>query len=51
MVLNYIRENKGKSLLIAGIVLIWVMLGILFVNYGYEKTWKLWNVPVMERSC
>ena len=46
MVLNYIRENKGKSLLIAGIVLIWAVLGILFVNYGYEKTWELWNVPV-----
>jgi len=46
MILGYIRENKGKSLLIAGIVLMWVVIGILFVTYGYNKTWQLWNVPV-----
>jgi len=48
-VMNTIRDNKGKSLLIAGIVLIWTVLGILFVTYGYNKTWKLWNVPVEKR--
>ena len=46
MILSYARENKGKSLLIAGIVLMWGVLGILFITYGYDKTWKLWNVPV-----
>lgn len=46
MVLKYVRENKGKSLLIAGIVLMWAVLGILFSQYGYYETWELWNVPV-----
>ena len=46
MFLNTIRENKGKSLLIAGIVLMWVLLGILFGSYGYADTWEMWNVPV-----
>jgi len=45
MVLNYIRENKGKSLLIAGIILMWMLLGVLFSSYGYEETWQLWGVP------
>jgi hypothetical protein len=45
MVRRYIRENKGKSLLIAGIVLMWAVLGVLFINYGYEETWQLWGVP------
>ncbi|HEY5731987.1 MAG TPA: hypothetical protein VIS72_18210 [Anaerolineales bacterium] len=45
MLLTYVRENKGKSLLIAGIVLMWAILGILFDQYGYYETWELWNVP------
>jgi hypothetical protein len=45
MIRNTIRENRGKSLLIAGIVLMWVVLGILFNVYGYEETWQLWGVP------
>ena len=49
MILKYIHENKGKSLLIAGIVLMWAILGILFVSYGYNRTWKLWNVPVEKK--
>ncbi|MDX1377884.1 MAG: hypothetical protein R3307_03475, partial [Anaerolineales bacterium] len=44
MIAEYIRENKGKSLLIAGIVLMWVLLGILFSSYGYEETWQLWGI-------
>jgi hypothetical protein len=48
MTLNYIRENKGKSLLIAGIVLIWVALLVLFQSYGYNETWELWNVPTLD---
>lgn len=46
MIKSMIRENKGKSLLIAGIVLMWVLLGVLFNQYGYNETWELWNVPV-----
>ncbi|HSM71637.1 MAG TPA: hypothetical protein VK851_08850 [Anaerolineales bacterium] len=45
MIVEYIRENKGKSLLIAGIILMWALLGILFSSYGYEETWQLWGVP------
>jgi len=35
MTLNWIRENKGKSLLIAGIILMWVVLGVFFKQSGY----------------
>lgn len=45
MIRNTICENRGKALLIAGIVLMWAVLGILFLNYGYEETWQLWGVP------
>jgi hypothetical protein len=45
MLLSYIRENKGKSLLIAGIILMWVFLLVAFKVYGYEETWQLWGVP------
>jgi hypothetical protein len=45
MIRNMIRENRGKVLLIAGIVLMWAVLGILFNTYGYEETWQLWGVP------
>jgi len=48
MILSSIRENKGKSLLIAGIVLIWVVLLVLFHSYGYNETWELWNVPTLD---
>jgi len=44
MLLSFIRKNKGKSLLIAGIVLIWVILGMLFRFYGYGETYELWSV-------
>jgi len=45
MFLNYIRENKGKSLLIAGIILTWAFLLISFKINGYEETWQIWGVP------
>jgi hypothetical protein len=44
MIVEYIRENKGKSLLIAGIILTWMLLGVLFSSYGYEETWQLWGI-------
>ncbi|NWG35783.1 MAG: DUF2029 domain-containing protein [Chloroflexi bacterium] len=46
MVRRYILENKGKSLLVAGILLMWMLLGVLFRQYGYFETWELWRVPV-----
>jgi len=45
MFLNYIRENKGKSLLIAGILFTWAFLLISFKVNGYEETWQIWGVP------
>ena len=42
---DWIKENKGKSLLIAGIIVIWILLGISFIQYGYYENWDLWNVP------
>ena len=45
MLLNDLRENKGKSLLIAGIVLMWAFLLWSFKSNGYEETWQLWGVP------
>ncbi|PWB71646.1 MAG: hypothetical protein C3F07_13770 [Anaerolineales bacterium] len=44
MVSEFIRENRGKSLLIAGIVLMWLVLWALFAGYGYSETWELWGV-------
>lgn len=32
----------------AGILLMWALLGVLFKEYGYSNTWKLWKVPVEE---
>ena len=45
MIVGYIREHKGKSLLIAGIILIWAFLFVSFQKNGYEETWRVWNVP------
>lgn len=45
MLLRLLRENQGKSLLVAGIVLMWGVLGVLFMTYGYKETWQIWNVP------
>ncbi len=45
MLLSYIRENKGKSLLMAGIILMWSFLLWSFKANGYEETWQFWGVP------
>lgn len=45
-IVKMLQWGKGKSLLVAGIILMWTLLGILFATYGYYKTWELWNVPV-----
>jgi hypothetical protein len=48
MLLNYLRENKGKSLLVAGIVFMWLLLLGLFKYEGYTRTWELWGVQTQE---
>lgn len=50
MLLRIIRENKGKSLLIAGILLMWVLIFVLFKGYGYRETWELWDVPLQTQT-
>ena len=45
MILKTIRENKGKSLFIAGILLMWIFILISFKVIGYEETWQTWGVP------
>ncbi len=39
------NEKQGKWVLVAGGVLIWLVILVLFKFYGYEKTWQLWKVP------
>lgn len=46
--INVIRGNKGRSLLVAGIVLMWLFLWSSFNRVGYLETWELWGVPAME---
>jgi len=48
MLLKYIRENKGKSLLIAGIVFMWLVILTSFNTKGYTETWQMWNVPTLK---
>ena len=48
MVIKIIRENKGKSLLIAGIILMWIFLWASFNINGYAETWELWKVPTIK---
>ena len=44
MILNILRSNKGTFLLLAGTLLIWTVIFILFHALGYNNTWQLWNV-------
>jgi hypothetical protein len=46
--MNFLREHKGKSLLIAGILFMWLLLFTLFQEVGYTETWKLWKVPARD---
>ncbi len=48
MFLKVFQMEKGKFLLMAGILLMWALLGVLFKEYGYSNTWELWKVPVEE---
>jgi hypothetical protein len=40
-----VSDKYGKAFLIAGSVLIWLFILLLFKNYGYTQTWELWRVP------
>lgn len=39
------REHRGKIVLVAVTIFMWLLLLLLFKYYGYTETWKLWKVP------
>lgn len=39
-------KSRYKTILATGMVL--VFFGLLFGFYGYNNTWRLWNIPVMS---
>lgn len=39
---------QGKKTLLGLVILGALVMGLLFRFYGYEQTWKLWNIPVMS---
>jgi hypothetical protein len=39
------KKVEGKKSLLVAIVLCVLILGTLFLVYGYENTWRLWNIP------
>jgi hypothetical protein len=39
------QKVEGKKSLLVAIVLCVLILGTLFLVYGYENTWRLWNIP------
>jgi hypothetical protein len=41
---------SGRRVLIASTFAVWSIILVLFVTYGYENTWSLWNVPVLRPS-
>jgi hypothetical protein len=38
----------GRWMVVALAIVMWFAILLLFATYGYEKTWKLWNVPVFS---
>lgn len=40
-----IEKYDGKFVLVAASILMWLVIIILFITYGYEETWQLWKVP------
>ena len=40
-----IETISGKFVLVAASILLWLVIILLFITYGYEKTWQLWKVP------
>lgn len=47
MLFQKIEEKYGRPFLIAAVILIWLLIGYSFLNYGYIKTWKLWHIPAL----
>ncbi len=45
--MRYIKANPGKIYFVIGTLLIGSMIFVLFKVYGYENTWKLWQVPTL----
>jgi hypothetical protein len=42
------RANQhSRLILIVGILSLWLVILISFLTYGYENTWRLWNIPTM----
>jgi hypothetical protein len=39
------QKVEGKKSLLVAIVLCVAILGMLFLAFGYESTWRLWNIP------
>ncbi len=48
MKIQVFNEKYGRQFLIGGSLAIWLVIILLFIFYGYEKTWWLWRVPVDE---
>jgi hypothetical protein len=48
MDLKTFNDKYGKHVLIIGSLVIWLVIGLLFVFHGYEETWWLWRIPVDE---
>ena len=38
---------RGKQNLFLLVVIGSIIIEMLFLSYGYEKTWRLWNIPTM----
>lgn len=36
-------SSSEKNILIAGSLLIWAVIGVLFLTRGYEQTWSMWG--------
>ena len=39
---------NGKTLLAVIVILGGVLLVLLFLGYGYDNTWQLWNIPTLS---
>jgi hypothetical protein len=46
--LQEVNEKYGKSFLIVSSLLIWSLILLSFKFYGYDETWRLWRVPVVQ---
>ena len=42
------NPSPTKNILIATTALIWLAVGVSFLLYGYEPTWRLWGIQTMS---